>query len=127
MFYSGEENYMFIDDEGYTYENDGETKYFGSNIEALKGRIQNSGKRYQKLLQMRAPKNILEDASKSIRKIERVLAEKTSKEKFTPSDIETATLNGAISLEEIEEILEEFERSKIDREEVFRKGIGLDE
>ena len=127
ILFGGDDEYLCIDDEGYSYENDGEVKYFGSNIEYLRGRIQNSGKRYQQLVQLRAPQKILEEASKSIRAIEGKLDEKRGKTKFTPADIEEATLKGAISLEEIEAILEEFGDKNIDREKIFRKGIGLDE
>lgn len=127
ILFGGDDEYLCIDDEGYSYENDGEVKYFGSNIEYLRGRIQNSGKRYQQLVQLRAPQKILEEASKSIRTIEGKLDEKRGKTKFTPADIEEATLKGAISLEEIEAILEEFGDKNIDREKIFRKGIGLDE
>lgn len=127
ILFGGDDEYLCIDDEGYSYENDGEVKYFGSNIEYLRERIQNSGKRYQQLVQLRAPQKILEDTSKSIRAIEEKIDEKRGKTKFTPGDIEEATLKGAISLEEIEAILEEFGDKNIDREKIFRKGIGLDE
>lgn len=127
IIYSGNDEYSLIDDENFLYKNSGNTIYFGSHIEFLQEKLQKEGMRYQQLLKFKAPKIVLDDNLNKFQKTKKAIEEKRGRKKFTPHDIEIATLDGEVSLEDIETILEEFKIVDVNREEIFKKGIGYNE
>ncbi len=123
--YTGDENYVAIDENGASFENDGEVIYNSSYAENIVQIIKGTISRYQRLQQLGAPQVILQEESKRIRKLNGLIRNYKGKTKFVPQDVECAVQN--VSLEEITDILAEITVPGISSKESLEKGIGFDE
>ena len=126
IIYFGDCIYRLIEDEGYIYENDGEVKNTQSNIEYLKAQLRRQTERAKIGIKGNFPKEIIRNNLELVQKTKNSIEAKLGKKKFTPQDIEDATIE-EVGIEELDAILEEFKVVKIDREEIFEKGIGYNE
>ncbi len=122
--YNGNNDYIFIDEYENVYENFEEVSYHESYAEELYRRIKESAKRYS-MLQKHNIKPILEKEADLMKKLQEEHKAITGRGGFTPEDVENATKE--VTLEDVQQVLDEMTGPKITREETFEKGIGYDE
>ncbi len=127
MIYSGDDEYRFIDEDGFSYENHGRINGCYSNIEYLKLQLERQIARYKLAVNNKYPKEVIENNYKLVKKTKDSIESREGKKKFTPQDIEETTLSGEVGIQDIDSILEEFKMEEMDREEVFKKGISYNE
>ena len=70
-------------------------------------------------------KPILEKEADLMKKLQEEHKVITGRSGFTPEDVENATKE--VTLEDVQQVLDEMTGPKITREETFEKGIGYDE
>ena len=127
IIYKGDSQYELIEDEGYIYRNNGRVLEAQSNIEYLKSQIERAAQRAKIGLSNHHPLDVVGNDLDIIKKTKKSIDSKMGKKKFTPQDIEDATFTGEVGIEEIDAILEEFKMVEMDKEEIFKKGIGYNE
>lgn len=123
--YTGDDNYIAINELGEKFESIDEPIYNSSYAEKVVQNLRGTIGRYKKLEKLEAPDIILKEQAKRIRELSEMARKYRSRDKFTPQDIENATQN--VSLDEIESIMSEFTGPVIDVKEKFEKGIGYNE
>ena len=123
--YNGNGDYIFVDECKNMYKSNKKISYQKSYAEAIGDRIKTSAMRYDQLQKFNVP-FVLDKEKEVMKKLQKEYSKITrEKMKFIPKDIENATKD--ITLEEIQNMLEETTEPQITRKESFEKGIGFDE
>ncbi len=122
---SANDEYRLIDDEEFEYESVDVISY-SSNLETEKRNLVRRIAIYKQCVELNAPTPIIEDRIEKIKETQESIEIRTGKKKFTPKDIEDATID-SVGIQDFENLLEEFKLAEISREEMFKKGIGYNE
>lgn len=120
LAYLGDDEYIYIDDEGEEYSNDGEVNYNYNKIEVLYKALEKRLSRY-KFFEKNGVKAVMETAAESIKKSYKEIVELQSPEGITPEDIEELVSNTTIK--DIENIIENLS-NRDKRKESFEGEIG---
>ena len=121
LAYLGDDDYIYIDDEGEEYSNDGDVIYNNNRLEMLYKVLEKRLSRYQ-FFEKNGVKSVMETAADSVKKAHRDILE-LSNPGFTPEDIEEIVSN--TSIKDIEALLQSLSNED-KRRESFEGEIGYD-
>lgn len=121
LAYLGDDDYIYIDDEGEEYSNDGDVIYSNNRLEMLYKVLEKRLSRYQ-FFEKNGVKSVMETAADSVKKAHRDILE-LSDPGFTPEDIEEIVSN--TSIKDIEALLQSLSNENKKRES-FEGEIGYD-